>query len=180
MVWKPEYAAARKAREKSDPEYKAKRNAQSVSDPQRRKEYMREYYKANPEKFARITPEQRAKRNADRRARYAMDAEWRNAHKASVKVWQESNPDKRKAQRLKVHGLDLSDFQDMLIAQNGRCAICGYSDMSNPNVFPLVDHCHKTGKVRGLLCMGCNQGLGKFRDDAGALMAAAVYVKTHG
>jgi hypothetical protein len=180
MVWKPEHAEARKARAKADPEYRKRRNAQAVSNPDARKEYMREYYKANPDKFKRITPEQRAERNAKRRERYAVDAEWRAAHKASVKDWQASNPDKRKSQRLKAHGIELSDYQDMLAMQKGRCAICGYSDMSKPNFFPVVDHCHKTGIIRGLLCMNCNQGLGKFKDDVNALMGAAAYIAKHG
>ena len=179
MTWKPEYAKARRERAKSDPEYAAKRRAQSVSDPVERKKYMREYYKANPDKFKR-TPEQNEARNAARRAKYAADAELRRKARAQVKAWQKANPGKRKNQRLKVHGIDLSDFMDMLAMQKGACAICGHSDTSNPNFFPLVDHCHKTGIIRGLLCMNCNQGLGKFADDPTRLMLAAAYISKHG
>lgn len=162
-----------------DPEFKAKRNAQSAKDKDARKTYMREYYAANPEKFKR-TPEQLAARNEARREKYAQSAEFRERHKASVLAWQQANPDKRKSQRLKVFGIALSDFNDMMAMQQGRCAICGFSDLSDKNLFPLVDHCHKTGKVRGLLCMNCNQGLGKFKDSVEALMTAAAYLAKHG
>ena len=180
MAWKSEHAAARKAKAKADPEYRAKRNAQGASDPSARKAYMREYYATNPEKFKR-TPEQNDARNAARRAKYAADAGIRKKSQAQAKAWQKANPGKRKAQRLMItHGIDLSDFRDMLAAQNGCCAICGHSDTSNPKIFPVVDHCHDRGRIRGLLCMNCNQGLGKFQDSPQLLMLAAAYIARHG
>lgn len=179
MAWKKEYAENRKLKASLDPEYRERRNAQGAKDKGARKEYMREYYKKNPEKFGRRTPEQRARYNEARRKRYAEDKEYREAHKASVKEWQATNPGKRKQTRISIYGIGLSDYQEMLAMQNGRCAICGYSDMSNPNFFPLVDHCHKTGKVRGLLCLNCNHALGKFKDDPGNLLAAIAYLSRH-
>lgn len=125
MAWKPKHAAARKAKAETDPEYRAKRNAQSTSDREARKAYMKKYYAQNPDKFKR-TPEQNAARNAARRAKYAESAELRAKSRAKVKAWQDANPEKRKSQRLKAHGIELSDFQDMLAMQNGACAICGH------------------------------------------------------
>ena len=180
MAWKPEYAKNRREKAKADPEYAAKRNAQGVSDKESRKKYMREYYKANPEKF-QLTPDQREARNKARRARYAADAELRKKSRAQAKAWQKANPDKRKNQRLlSAHGIELSDLQDMLAHQNGACAICGHSDQSKPHFFPVVDHCHGRGRIRGLLCMNCNQGLGKFQDNPDILMRAAAYLASHG
>lgn len=180
MPWKPEYAERRKLKAEQDPAYREKRNQQATKDKEARKEYMKAYYAANPEKFKRKTPEQIAERNARRRARYAEDAAYRDAHKESVKTWQANNPEKRKAQRISRFGIKLSDYADMLALQGNACAICGCSDMSNPNMFPLVDHCHTTGKVRGLLCMNCNQGLGKFKDSPARLFAAVAYLTKNG
>lgn len=179
MAWKKEYAATRKLKSASDPAYKAKRNAQSAKDKSARAEYMAAYYAANPEKFKR-TAEQQAAVNARRREKYSQDAEARDAARAAAKAWQQGNPLKRKAQRLKQYGIEVSDFNELMAAQGGSCAICGESDTSKPNNFPLVDHCHKTGKVRGLLCMSCNQGLGKFKDDVARLSSAISYLTKHG
>lgn len=180
MAWNKKHAEARRLKGQTNPEYRAKRNAQSAPNKEARAEYMREYYAANPEKFKRITPEQRERRNAARRKKYAESVGVRELAKAAVKAWQEGNPHKRKAQRLKQYGIALSDFEDMMAMQKGRCAICGFEDTESPKLFPMVDHCHKTGRVRGLLCMSCNQGLGKFKDDVNLLMTAAAYLAKHG
>ena len=181
MPWKPEYAERRKLKAQQDPEYRAKRNAQSTKDKDARKEYMKAYYAANPDKFKKRTPEKQAEHNAKRRAKYAMDASHREQKKAEAKAWTKNNPEKKKNQRLQAQfGIELSDYQDMLAIQNGACAICGHSDMSNPNYFPLVDHCHKTGRIRGLLCMNCNQALGKFKDDTHRLFSAIAYLTRNG
>lgn len=52
------------------------------------------------------------------------------------------------------YGLTLDDFNVMLLAQSGRCGVC-----SEPMVKVCVDHCHDTGKIRGLLCDPCNSRL---------------------
>lgn len=183
MAWKAEHEAARKAREAANPALREKR-IQSAKDSYRRrieerKIYMRDYYKANPEKF-KLTQDQRERVNANRRKKYAECSETRAALKAAAKAWQEGNPRKRKAQRLRQYGIDLAEFESMLEMQSGACAICGHSDTSNPKIFPVVDHCHKEGTVRGLLCMACNQGLGKFKDDPALLRKAARYIASRG
>lgn len=152
----------------------------SAMDKAARKAYMAAYYKASPEKFPKRTPEKQAEYNAKRRENYAKDAEIREAARTAVKAWQQANPTKRKAQRLRKYGIDPSDFMDMLAMQNGRCAICGHEDSTNKSFFPVVDHCHTTGRVRGLLCMNCNQGLGKFKDDPDRLFAAIAYLRKPG
>ena len=138
---------------------------------------MRKYYAANKaEKWTGRTTEQNAEYNAIRRANYAANPEYRDAVKSKVKNWQSANPAKLKTQRLKQYGIGLDEYNAMFAAQGGKCGICGYSDMSKPAFFPLVDHCHATGAVRGLLCMSCNQGLGKFRDDRALLAKAMQYI----
>lgn len=56
------------------------------------------------------------------------------------------------------YGITLDDYNSVLEAQNGRCAICG----ELPSNHLCIDHDHKTGKVRGLLCISCNVALGWF------------------
>lgn len=149
-------------------------------DKEARKAYMKAYYKANPDKFKKRAPEKQAEYNEKRRGQYAASAEMRDATRAAVKAWQGANPLKRKAQRLRKYGIEPSDFLDMLTMQKGMCAICGHEDATNRSFFPVVDHCHESGRVRGLLCMNCNQGLGKFKDDPNRLFSAIAYLTKHG
>lgn len=67
--------------------------------------------------------------------------------------------------------IDLEKFEAMLVEQDGHCAIC-----ERETEKLCIDHDHATGIVRGLLCVTCNTGLGKFKDDPERLRAAAVYL----
>lgn len=71
----------------------------------------------------------------------------------------------------KLYKLSLRDYEAMKIAQNGKCAIC----LKAPKKL-FIDHCHNSGKVRGLLCHFCNVGLGNFRDNPKFLAAAMGYL----
>lgn len=87
-----------------------------------------------------------------------------------------NNPEKERAKRLKRYGMRPEDYQAMFDAQGGVCAICG-SDNKGRRLH--VDHDHKTGKVRGLLCTGCNVGMGGMKDDSSILMKAFQYLTGH-
>lgn len=63
----------------------------------------------------------------------------------------------------------------MVAAQNRQCAICG----DVPEKL-FVDHCHSSGKVRELLCHGCNAALGLMREDPARLVRAIQYINKHG
>jgi hypothetical protein len=73
---------------------------------------------------------------------------------------------------MKTYGLNYSSYEDMLSRQEGMCAIC--TSLEGPKL--TVDHNHKTGKIRGLLCDNCNKGLGMFRDNPSALASAITYL----
>ncbi len=79
------------------------------------------------------------------------------------------------------YGIDLEGYNDLFEKQNGVCAICGKPpdiDYGKTRVGRLcVDHDHHTGKLRGLLCHGCNVSLGFFKDDISILQKAIDYIK---
>jgi hypothetical protein len=75
-----------------------------------------------------------------------------------------------------AYGITREQFDALLAAQDGKCAICGTSDWPGRSNRPHVDHCHTTGAVRGILCHFCNIGLGNFRDRLDLLQAAAAYL----
>lgn len=78
----------------------------------------------------------------------------------------------------KTFGITLERYNEMLLAQNNSCAICSGGPDASGKTF-AVDHCHKTGKIRSLLCRGCNVGIGNLRDDPDLLEKAARYIKEH-
>ena len=69
------------------------------------------------------------------------------------------------------YGISIDDFNQMLIKQNKHCKICN-QEMIKPN----IDHCHNSGKVRGLLCWNCNIALGYFKDNIENLKSAIKYL----
>lgn len=86
----------------------------------------------------------------------------------------------RKRRYFKEFGLTIEDYDRMLNDQGGRCAICK-TDIPGKKYFKYfaIDHDHKTGKVRALLCQLCNQGLGHFHDSPEQLEAAANYIRRY-
>jgi len=83
-------------------------------------------------------------------------------------------PQANRASSLKRHfNLTLEEYAAMNTAQGGTCAICNCP----PGDTPLcVDHCHTTGRVRGLLCRLCNTALGQFQDSMERLARAILYL----
>lgn len=80
---------------------------------------------------------------------------------------------------VKSYGITHEEYYQMLDEQNGVCKICGSEDNNNERCSSgklFIDHCHTTGKVRGLLCSKCNHGLGQFNDDTDRLQKAIDYL----
>lgn len=76
---------------------------------------------------------------------------------------------------MRNYGITLDHYNELLARQGGACAICH----ENKDVRNLaVDHCHETGKVRGILCQRCNRALGLLRDDTSLMRSAIMYLDT--
>lgn len=144
--------------------------------------YMKEYYQKNKNRWVELqnTEEFKNKKNELRRKRYAEDEKYREEVKKKSREYGKKNPTKRKMQRaLKNYNLSEEEYNTIFKKQNYKCAICGYSDTSDINFFPVIDHCHKTNKVRGLLCMSCNMALGQFKDNITFLENAIKYLENN-
>lgn len=86
------------------------------------------------------------------------DPEFRRKQRDRYKRWRANNPRGARKWGLQYfYGITLEQWDEMVIAQSGRCAIC--DRMTNL----VTDHCHESGRVRELLCSNCNSGLGHFK-----------------
>jgi len=91
--------------------------------------------------------------------------------------WRAKNRERSRDHFLKKnYGLPLGSYEQMLKAQDGKCALCGRSDSGSKRERFHVDHDHVTGTIGGLLCHNCNVGIGHFNHDENILQAAIDYV----
>lgn len=74
--------------------------------------------------------------------------------------------------------MDSVDYEMMLKSQNGVCAICSGVNSNGDRL--AVDHCHKSGKIRGILCRNCNTAIGLLCDDLSRCRAATAYLERTG
>lgn len=115
------------------------------------------------------------KNSSDGRHGYCSQCKNENARKYR----KELPPGKKKNFDLKYsYNMTIEEYENILKEQNYRCAICdreaeGHHAKSD---FLFVDHCHKNGAIRGLLCHKCNSGLGCFNDDTELLISAIIYL----
>lgn len=81
--------------------------------------------------------------------------------------------------RFKKFNFTYEDYLNLLEEQGGKCAICPKTENQEYHKNFNIDHDHKTGKVRGLLCNGCNTGLGLFKDNTVNLQSAINYLNKY-
>ena len=134
-----------------------------------------------------------ADKNAKRRERYNNDPEFRAKRQREAKAWRDRNYAKWKKQSLasyhrhrpriikaraaKRHGITLELYESLLEIHKGCCGICGNPCATKRSL--AIDHDHRTGKVRGLLCQKCNHGIGLFHDNPSRLRQAADYLERY-
>ena len=110
---------------------------------------------------------------------------WRKAHperaeknRADTRRWNEENPDYRRRQMLQSkYGIAPEQYDALLSVQDGRCACCGTNEAGGQWGTFHVDHCHDTGRIRGLLCNRCNTAIGLFGDTVEGVDMAAAYMR---
>lgn len=85
---------------------------------------------------------------------------------------------KRNQYYLNKYNVPLSFVEQLWVSQNKKCKIC-LADIQSEGSLTHLDHCHSSGKIRGLLCTQCNVGLGAFRDNQEVMMEAIKYLQSH-
>lgn len=155
-----------------------------------RAEYMREYTK-RPNAAAKLKTSGQRYYAANRAVKLAYARQWYNDHKEHVakrsKVYRESehgkakvvatrqrHKDQRVFRRCHVkrhYGITLEQNDALFAKFGGLCWSCLKQSAR------FIDHCHKTGKIRGALCHGCNVGIGNFKDSPALLKRAIRYLE---
>lgn len=119
--------------------------------------------------------------NVSKKAADGLQSRCRDCSKAKWSKWYYAN---RRASvdrsvrhfRKSKYGITQHAYDALRSAQGDRCAICRKDFHELPKA-PAVDHCHNTGRVRGLLCSNCNTGLGLFKDNEEMLAKAVAYLR---
>lgn len=137
----------------------------------------RNWNKNNKEHIKKYREKTRESRNNTRRKRYNDSKAYRENRILVDKKYHKNNPNAKKAGRLRKYGLTYEQFEQMLKDHFYQCAICGFEYDGNKAMFPFIDHNHKTGKVRGLLCSKCNFAIGQLNDDTRLLKRAIKYLE---
>jgi len=166
--------------------------------PEEQREYMRLYMaerRKDPAQTEKNRAASRKWRAANRERGNAMVRDWRAKNKDKVKAHSDAWRAARTSEEISEHhrqcyrrtrrathlnkkfGLTAEQYEAMVVAQDGHCAQCSRRDMPEKRL--AVDHNHKTGRIRGLLCDCCNRGIGLFNDDPVRLRAAADYLDAH-
>lgn len=124
---------------------------------------------------------------SQRPKQYSTDGDRKKALQVSYKKYKQSAKGQRTSwnNHLKRHyGITIDQYEQMLTHQDNRCHICksenslrDWKDGRVQRISLFVDHCHVTGKVRGLLCNKCNIGLAMFNDSTDLLVSAISYIK---
>jgi hypothetical protein len=182
---KEEVISRSKAARLANPEKQKKsynKNKHKYRDRQR--EYGKEYRNKNKDKIQEyskdyeLRPERRIKMEE-----YRSDPSNKARSRESGARYRDRNPRVSKNGYLKRnYGITIEVYEQMLESQGGVCKICKNPefevDKKKGKLKDLaVDHCHTTGKVRGLLCGRCNTSLGKFKDDPALLRSAILYLE---
>lgn len=137
----------------------------------------------------------------DKKRKYGLTTACKECRNKNTYNWNKNNPEKVKQANLSYKqkrkeyyadpnrmlkyrnadikrrfGLTHDQYEEMLDSQKGVCAICKKFRLNKGKKFMAIDHCHKSGKVRGVLCHLCNRGLGLFDDNRELLISAIEYL----
>lgn len=135
------------------------------SAKEKKQEAAREWYRDNKELTDART---KAWVENNRERRYELTRNWVALNSDKAKLM------KRKSYIKAKYGITLEEYDQMMEDQNYGCAICGESCKINKNL--TIDHNHRTGKVRGLLCSKHNRAIGLLEDDPEMLEKALTYL----
>ena len=184
MPSKPEVL---KERRLNDPEFAARTRSYAAKYREANRDKERERHRLVK---AKLREKDREAYNAKMREYHRVNVYPRKSREAAIKKQQHPEYSERVSTRSlltqaeywrhwkmkKTYGIGIFDYYKMYESQCGKCSICGIERPNKGKDGLVVDHNHSTGRVRELLCVHCNTGLGQLRDDVGRLQKAIEYL----
>jgi hypothetical protein len=153
------------------------------------KDCRKKYWQENPEKRREL------EKNWRNKNKHKTRATWRRYFERNKDTVRKHNREYRRTLRktarekeyaiirrsklIRVYGITSAGYDEMLRTQGGVCAICGVFRLAKNRKYLHIDHDHTTGKVRGLLCNGCNSSLGLLKEDPMRMLHMIEYVAKH-
>lgn len=171
-----------------------RRAKEREEDPSAATQRMRDWRIANPEKaqaqgkIGTARHNERLKtdlvfkeKKRQRLTGYMAVPEVRERRRKQWREWavENNSPELNRKHALKAYDLTFEQYDAMVVAQEGKCAICRTDKPGGKGKNWRIDHCHDRKQVRELLCHSCNTGLGLFKDKIELLLAAVAYLKKH-
>lgn len=159
--------------------YKDKEKAKEYQ--QKNKEYIKERhkkYRQNNKEYIKERQEKWRQNNKEHLRKQGREYYQNNKEgikKRNKEYYQNNKKHRREYDYKKLYNLTLEEIDQILLAQNHRCLICGKSLME---IKWCIDHNYETGQIRGILCDWCNKGLGHFKDNPEFLRKAALYIES--
>jgi len=126
---------------------------------------------------AKIYNDLHVEERKQKKKEYLSNPENREKSRVYAREYAHKRPEMQRRRLLAKYGLDQAGYDALLQKQDNKCAICGKDNNGKHKVF-VIDHCHKTDIVRGLLCKQCNAGLGNYKDSPSLLRKAARYLES--
>lgn len=159
----------------------------TYTKPLNRKAYNKKYYKKNKTKIKKANQKyyktyyQKNKDKIKKATKKYKDLH-KDKYKKYLKIYYRKNKKViltklRETHLKREYGMSLKDYNKLFIKQKEVCAICKVKKLPRYQKNLHVDHCHKTKKIRGLLCWKCNSAIGLFNDNISILLAAIKYLK---
>lgn len=143
---------------------------QTLEEKEKKNQYKREWATKNRERL-------RAYKREKSRDEYWKDPEKaREKEREYSKRYFQENPDRRvlhmRRKRAARYGLTADEYDAVIAKANGACELCAATDRKL-----VLDHCHSTGVIRGVLCTACNTSIGKLGDTSKSLLRAVAYLQ---
>ena len=166
MISEKHKAICKAYREHNKDKIKAKRDAKKAADGDKIAAYNKEYYEKHKDEYLQRSKEQRRDK------------------KEEIKIYLHeyyiTNPEKimsnsRKHHLRKAYNMTEGDYEALLEKQKHRCASCSVTQIEI-NAKLVIDHCHSSGRIRGLLCRECNLGIGGLGDNLKGVLQGALYL----